>query len=135
MQDRDAPTHAAGIVVRQVDGEPRYLVVTARRNPDAWVLPKGHVEPHETPEETAAREVREEAGVEARVVAQVGERAFRAKGEELRVSYYLMEFQGLTQPAERRKTAWLGREGALRRLSFQEGREMLEKAHALRQGG
>jgi 8-oxo-dGTP pyrophosphatase MutT (NUDIX family) len=35
-------------------------------------LPKGHVDPGETPAEAAAREVREEAGVEARLVGELG---------------------------------------------------------------
>jgi 8-oxo-dGTP pyrophosphatase MutT (NUDIX family) len=33
-----------------------------------WVLPKGMIEAGETPEETAVREVKEEMGVEARIV-------------------------------------------------------------------
>lgn len=36
-----------------------------------WTFPKGRVEPGEPPEETALREVREEAGVEAEIVGEV----------------------------------------------------------------
>ncbi len=43
-------THAGGIVVRY-DGQPQYLIVTAKYNPDHWVLPKGHIEPGESLED------------------------------------------------------------------------------------
>jgi 8-oxo-dGTP pyrophosphatase MutT (NUDIX family) len=42
--------------------------VRARTSGDLWVFPKGHIEPGESVGEAAAREVREEAGVEALVV-------------------------------------------------------------------
>ena len=37
-----------------------------------WSLPKGHIEPGETPEQTAAREVAEETGITGSVVAPIG---------------------------------------------------------------
>ena len=39
---------------------------------EGWVLPKGTVEPGETYEQTALREVREESGVRASIVKYVG---------------------------------------------------------------
>ena len=61
-------THAGGVVYRLKDKTPELLVVTARRDPSAWVLPKGHVERGESTEQTAVREIFEEAGVTARIV-------------------------------------------------------------------
>jgi NADH pyrophosphatase NudC (nudix superfamily) len=55
---------AGGVVVR---GEQTIVIVPTRRGAQGQRvlgLPKGHVDPGETPEQAAAREVREEAGVE-----------------------------------------------------------------------
>jgi 8-oxo-dGTP pyrophosphatase MutT (NUDIX family) len=45
---------------------------TDRRGRLLWSLPKGHVEPGETPEDAAIREVAEETGITGRVVATLG---------------------------------------------------------------
>lgn len=43
-----------------------------RRGQLLWSLPKGHIEPDETPEQTAVREIAEETGIIGRVVASIG---------------------------------------------------------------
>ncbi|HWC33762.1 MAG TPA: NUDIX domain-containing protein [Mycobacteriales bacterium] len=62
--ESDEPAICAGVVVR--DGEGRLLLVR-RGNPPAkgtWTLPGGRLEPGETPAAAAAREAREETGLE-----------------------------------------------------------------------
>jgi bis(5'-nucleosidyl)-tetraphosphatase len=55
--------HAAGVVVvRGTADELRVLLLRAYRN---WDLPKGRLEPGETPLQAAIREVREETGLSA----------------------------------------------------------------------
>ncbi|MGH7821697.1 MAG: NUDIX domain-containing protein [Candidatus Binatia bacterium] len=72
---------AAGCLVRaRFDGELRYLVVHPsgsynRRKP--WSIPKGVVDPGESPEGTAVRETREETGLLCRIVAPLGEIRYR----------------------------------------------------------
>ena len=56
-----SPKRAAGVVVvREMAGGPRFLLLRAYRN---WDLPKGRLEPGETELEGAMREVREETGL------------------------------------------------------------------------
>ena len=65
------PTHAGGVVAREAGGERRYLLVRASRDP-GWVLPKGHIERGETPEQAAVREVAEEAGISIEITGLAG---------------------------------------------------------------
>jgi len=84
-------THAGVVAYRTDGGEPRFLVVTARKNPGEWVLPKGHVEPGERPEEAALREAREEAGVVGRATGTAGALRFRSGDEDAEVVYFVVE--------------------------------------------
>lgn len=62
------PVICAGAVVRDATG--RLLLVRRGRPPaqGSWTLPGGRVEPGESPSEAAVREVREETGLDVRVV-------------------------------------------------------------------
>lgn len=59
-----------------------------------WVLPKGTVEPGETFEMTAIREVKEESGVDARIIGYIGSSQYHFQGKEdivnKTVHWYLM---------------------------------------------
>lgn len=50
------------VVFREADAELKYLLIRNKRSAH-WGFPKGHVEPGETDEETAIREVLEETGL------------------------------------------------------------------------
>jgi 8-oxo-dGTP pyrophosphatase MutT (NUDIX family) len=74
MADLQRPTEfsAGGVVVR---GEECIVIVPTRRAANGskvLALPKGHVDPGETPVQAAAREVREEAGVDVDLTADLG---------------------------------------------------------------
>ena len=60
-------TSAGGVVFRPRD-DAGFDVAIIRTHEGRWQLPKGWMEPDETMEQTACREVREEAGVDADVV-------------------------------------------------------------------
>jgi len=111
-------THAGGIVYRQKGGQMLFLIVTSSTNKNKWVLPKGKIESGETPEATAVREVREEAGVIAKPVKQAGTVAYAKKGNRITVVYFLMEFEANNKGAmEDRKAEWLEKDEMLKRLT------------------
>ena len=63
---------AGGIACRKVDDRLEFLMVTSNSNKERWILPAGHIEPGENPEEAAVREVREEAGISCEIIADLG---------------------------------------------------------------
>jgi 8-oxo-dGTP pyrophosphatase MutT (NUDIX family) len=118
-------THAGGVVFRESPSGPEYLIVEARRSPGTWVLPKGHIEDGETAEQAAVREVQEEAGSDALVLGRIGSIEF----ETVRVAFFLMRHRRDVPPDERRRLKWCTCEEAQRRVSFEDIRQLLQKAH------
>jgi 8-oxo-dGTP pyrophosphatase MutT (NUDIX family) len=65
---------AGGVVVRSIKGRPHLAAIRPRgKKEGVWALPKGNIDPGESPAETAVREVREETGVESRPVEKLGD--------------------------------------------------------------
>jgi 8-oxo-dGTP pyrophosphatase MutT (NUDIX family) len=119
---------AGAIVVRAGKTGPRILLVTARRNPDNWIFPKGHVEVGETLRDAAVREAREEAGVEGKVIAFAGRMSFDFGEHSYRVSYFIVRTEDAGEEREGRQLRWLKYKQALKRLTFEETQELLRGA-------
>ena len=123
-------THAGGVVFRPTPTGPEFLVVQASGNAAEWVLPKGHIEAGETPEQTAVREVREEAGVVARPIEPLGDTEFTTPRGAVRARFFLMRFEHSAAADEERLTAWLPYDRARVRLTFDDQRRLLDQARS-----
>ena len=121
----DGSTHAGGVVYRMKDTTPELLLVSSRYDKSIWVLPKGHIEEGESSDETAVREVFEEAGVTARVVEFLITSRQVVRGVSQQIEYYLLEGVAEEAASEGRKVAWLAGDAAIRRLTFDEHRAVL----------
>jgi 8-oxo-dGTP pyrophosphatase MutT (NUDIX family) len=124
-------SHAGGVVARTVNGEREYLLVEARRSRGVWVLPKGHIEAGETPEAAAVREVEEEAGVRAAIVARAGDGEYVADGKRVRTIFFLMRYEGEAGRSEDRDLTWRRYDDALKLLTFDDTRRVLRQAHTI----
>jgi 8-oxo-dGTP pyrophosphatase MutT (NUDIX family) len=87
---------AGGVVIRENAGSWEAAVIRPHGR-NLWALPKGHVDPGETPEQTAVREVREETGLTATLVASLGEirYVYQFRGQRIfkRVHFFLFRYQ------------------------------------------
>jgi 8-oxo-dGTP pyrophosphatase MutT (NUDIX family) len=118
-------THAGGVVLRNG----RVLLVRAKPAPHDWVLPKGHIEKGESPEACAEREVREEAGVDAKAEREVGILEFVSpKAGRVRSVYFLMRYVRDVEAEDDRETRWCGLDEALDLIRFENARALIRKA-------
>lgn len=131
---------AGVVIVRRMRGRPWFAAVRPRGKPHGtWVLPKGLIDPGETPAETALREGHEETGVHGRLVSKLGdvryvytwrsERVFKV------VSFYLATAAsgrvGEIPPGMEREVAdarWLPLGDARRLLAYRGERDIARKA-------
>ena len=125
---------AGAIAVRGSNAEPEVLIVRAKRNPRDWIFPKGHVEAGETLEETAVRELAEEAGVAGTVVRRVGASTFQLSDSVIEVTYFLVRFVGTVARTETREIKWCSFETAQSLLTFDDARRLLNDAERLLAG-
>lgn len=123
------PTHAGGVVYREINGTKEYLLISAKRIPFIWVLPKGHIESLETEEEAALREVKEESGIKAVIIKKIANaKRMKWNFKKLRTAFYLMEFITIhSENTENRKIAWLPIEKAISKLFYSDQRAMLKR--------
>ena len=138
---------AGGVLLRTVAGRPHVAAVRPQGKPaGTWVLPKGNIDPGEKPPETAAREVREETGVEGRIVEKLGDvkYVYTWDGERIFkvVSFFLLRAGrgriGEIEEAMRVEVAearWLPLDDAPRLLAYGGEREMAAKARDRVGGG
>jgi 8-oxo-dGTP diphosphatase len=117
---------AGGLVVRD-DG--RVAVVHRPRHGD-WSLPKGKLDPGETWQLAAVREIEEETGVRARIVRELEPARYRDdRGRDKLVRWYRMEVvdPGQFVPSQEvDHLRWVTPEEARRLLSYGHDRALVE---------
>jgi ADP-ribose pyrophosphatase YjhB (NUDIX family) len=129
---QDPIAQAGGIAFRRNGDDLSILLVRAKKDPTLWVLPKGHIEPGESPADAALRETREEAGVEGELVGPVGAPLeFQSGREWVSVQYFLIRTTAESAETDGRLKHWFPFEQAVSALTFEDTRRLLSKARAL----
>lgn len=141
--ERRHETSAGGVVWRR-NGDGVEIVMVRPAKKDAWTLPKGQPNPGETMIETAARETREETGLEVAAGAPVGDISYVFSWRETpgklpvrifkKVHYFLMEPRGGSLDAhdhEMDEARWFDIEEAEHRASYKSDREIIVKARTM----
>lgn len=138
---------AGGVVFKEEGGSSLWLV---RRNSPSklypeenmWTLPKGMLDKGETTKEAAAREVKEEGGVEVEILEKVFDQRMMytprggVKTFKL-VSYFLMKYLRDTEEGfsfETAEVAWLPYQEAGERLTYSSEKKVLEMATLVLEG-
>jgi 8-oxo-dGTP pyrophosphatase MutT (NUDIX family) len=126
---------AGGVVVRGTDC---VVIVPTRRAANGakvLALPKGHVDPGETPLQAAAREVREEAGVDTAPLGELGAVRYWYMRDGRRIAkqvdFFLFSYAGgdvEDHDHEVEQASWMPLEEAMERLTYDGEREMAARA-------
>lgn len=128
---------AGGVVFRCGMPQIEYLLVTSNSNPDRWIIPAGHIEQGESPDEAALREVAEEAGVQAIIVADLGSYQYHWYRHNqkilLNTHLFIMEYQATLIPnnPEGRQVKFYPYEALLTINLWEESKEFIKKAHQI----
>lgn len=132
---------AGGVAFRRVKSKLEMAIVSVKPSL-RWQLPKGIVDPGETPEVTAVREVQEEAGVETELLELIETVEYWYQrvqyGKRIRfhkfVHFYLLQYlSGDVQDHDHEiaEARWVSFEEAIEMLAFKSERGVVEKAREM----
>ncbi len=127
---------AGGVVYRlRPDGDAEVLMIVDSYS--RWTFPKGLIEPGETPEQAAIREIGEETSVRGEIEAPLGETHYRYHGGsrglvDKTVHYYLVRATGDGQAKplldEIKDARWCGLDEAIALSAYPNNRDILARA-------
>jgi 8-oxo-dGTP pyrophosphatase MutT (NUDIX family) len=130
---------AGGVVFRRTDDGPEIALILVDKEKGRWQLPKGKVDEGETPEIAALRETREEAGVNAELIAPLetvdywyvgGDRTGRVRYHKF-VHFFLLEYRSgdvRDHDHEVEEARWVAMQRASSMLAFASERRVMESA-------
>ena len=125
--------------MRTIRGRTMLAAIRPQGREGVWALPKGKIDAGESPAETAVREVREETGVEGRLVEKLGDvrYVYTWRGERIFkvVSFFLLRYSSgrlgdlpAATAHEVDEARWLPLEEAPKLLAYGGERQMAAKA-------
>jgi diadenosine hexaphosphate hydrolase (ATP-forming) len=136
---------AGGIVFRRNKKTKEIEILLIQDAKDRWTIPKGHIEEGETAQETALREIAEEAGIkEAEAVCWLGKIHFRYRRLNTLVlmttQIYLVRALGNTDKIQKEEwmngIKWFGFHEALDVIEYEDiGKLMLLAMKRIRHAG
>jgi 8-oxo-dGTP pyrophosphatase MutT (NUDIX family) len=132
---------AGGVAVRYENGDVEVAIIQTSKE-GRWQLPKGIIDPGETPEQAAIREVREEAGITCEIVEKIDSVDYwyvdRWGKEPARVHkyvhFYLMKYitgDVADHDDEVLAVRWSAIEEAVETLAFNDEKNMLRRANQM----
>lgn len=136
----EAEQHSAGGVVYKREGARLKICLVSKKNGRIWALPKGRLDPGETPVQTAHREILEETGHLAQVGMQIDEIHYYFFLNENQtyyhktVTFFVMKVEkenACQRDQEADEVAWFDFPEALRRLSYLNEKKILKKAQRM----
>jgi len=123
---------SAGGIVFNKKGE---VLLTKHSQNHHWSFPKGLIDPGQTFQEAAVREVKEEGGVEAKILEKVGYSKFIYTFEDEKifkvVTYFLMEYLNgdvKNHDFEMVKVEWWTEEKVKKELTYRSDKEAFKEA-------
>lgn len=125
---------AAGGLLEDGSGSDFRIAVIYRPKHDDWSLPKGHVDPGETIEEGALREVLEETGCTAEIIEIVQPTSYLVKGQPKIVVFYRMRVIDRPEFEPNKEVTnikWLPPAEAVQQLYYRVERRVVKAAYDL----
>lgn len=125
---------SCGAVIFSGNGEKRKFLLIKNKRSAHWGFPKGHVEKGETNEETALREIKEETGLDVKLIPEFASRSeYTIQGKvEKNVTIFLartLSEEVVLQEEEIESSVWLDYQKAMKTLKFENDKTILKKAY------